>query len=240
MPPKDAHTLGRLAATRVTKTEAANAFARALKTGATRDAMRVPVTLQTTHKEVPVEAFFDCGANECFVSQRFIDEHRLGVRYMKTPRKIENADGSPNAGGSLHYYTDFTVTTGTQSHPLRFYITDTGPDNLVLGYPWFKATNITPDWRNGTIPDAITIRTLRPASGKPRRTARIADITTDIPVKRPMARIPSTHPAFARLMSSDTRDRLAVDRHSSHCRFLLTKNGDRITTMMSKPDDAEP
>ena len=123
---------------------------------------------------------------------------------MKTPRHITNADGSPNAGGNLRYYADFTVTTGTQSHPLQFYITDIGPDNLVLGYPWFKATNITPDWKNGTIPANITIRTLRPASGKPRRTVRIADTTTDIPAKRPMARIPSTHPAFARLISSDT------------------------------------
>ena len=191
-------------------------------------------------KKVPVEAFLDCGATECFVSQRFIAEHRLGVRYMKTPRKIENADGSLNVGGNLHYYTDLTVTTRNQSHPLRFYITDIGPDNLVLGYPWFKATNITPDWKNGTIPDTVTIHTLRPASGKPRCTVRIADTTTDIPAKRPMARIPSTHPAFARLMSSDTRAHLAVDRHSSRCRFLLTMNGNCITTMMSKPDDTTP
>ena len=159
---------------------------------------------------------------------------------MKTPRRIENADGSPNAGGNLRYYTNFIVSTGTQSHPLRFYITDIGPDNLVLGYPWFKATNITPDWNNGTIPDLVTIQTPRSASGKPRRTVRIADTTIDIPAKRPMARIPSTHPAFARLMSSDTRERLAVDRHSSRCRFLLTKNGDRINTTMSKPDDTTP
>ena len=135
-------TLGRLAATRVTKTEATNAFARALKTGTTRDVMRVPVTLQTTQQKVPAEAFLDCGATECFVSQRFIDEHRLGVRYMKTPCKIENADGSPNAGGSLRYYTDFNIVTGEQSHSLRFYITDIGPDNLVFGYPWFTTTNV--------------------------------------------------------------------------------------------------
>ena len=240
MPPKDTLTPGRLAATWVTKTEAANAFARALKTSVTRDAMRVPVTLQMTQKKVPVEAFLDCRATECFASQRFIDDHRLGVRYMKTPRKIENADGSPNTGGNLRYYIDLTVVTGTQSHPLRFYVTDIGPDNLVLGYPWFKATNITPDWTSGTIPDPVTIHTLRPTSGKPRRTVRIADTTTNIPAKRPMARILLTHPAFARLMSSDTRECLAVDRHSSRCRFLLTKNGNRITTTMSKPDDAEP
>jgi hypothetical protein len=196
-------TPGQLATTWVTKTEAANAFARALKTSATRNAMHVPVSLQTMQKKVPVEAFLNCGATECFISQRFIDEHWLGVRYMKTPHKIENADGSPNTGGNLRYYIDLTVTTGTQSHPLRFYITDIGPDNLVLGYPWFKATNITPDWKNGTIPDPVTIRIIGIAPGKPKRTARNATTTTINydstyqSLKRPMACIPSTHPAFA-------------------------------------------
>ena len=109
---------------------------------------------------------------------------------MKTPHKIENADGSPKAGGSLHYYINLTVTTGGMSTPLRFYITDIGPDNLVLGYPWFKAMNITPDWENGTIPVPITIQTLQPASEKSRR-------MTATTSKCPMARIPSTHPAFA-------------------------------------------
>ena len=69
MPPKDTATPGRLALTRVTKNEAANAFARALKTGTTRDAMRVPITLQTTQKKALGEAFLDCRATECFVSQ---------------------------------------------------------------------------------------------------------------------------------------------------------------------------
>ena len=190
-------TLGRLAATWVTKTEATNTLARALKTSVTCNAMRVPVTLQTTQKKVPVEAFLDCGATECFVSQRFIDKHWLGVRYMKTPCKIENADGSLNAGGNLRYYTDLTVMTRDQSHPLQFYITNIRPNNLVLGYPWFKATNVTPNWKNGTIPDSITIHTLHPTSEKSRR-------GVPNPVKHPMARIPSTHPAFARLMSCDT------------------------------------
>ena len=202
--------------------------------------MRVPITLQMMQKKVPIEAFLDCGANECFVSQRFVNEYWLGVQYMKTPRKIENADGSPNAGGNLRYYINLTVMTGTQSHSLHFYITNIGPDDLVLGYPWFNATNITPNWKKGTIPDAITIRTLGTASGKPKRAVQFAPTTTTISRACPMARIPPTHPTFARLMSSDTRERLAVDRHLSHCRFLLTKNGDCIHTMMSKPDDATP
>ena len=69
MTPKDNLTPGRLALTQVTKNEAANVFARALKTGMTRDAMRVPVTLQMTQKKVHSEAFLDCRATECFASQ---------------------------------------------------------------------------------------------------------------------------------------------------------------------------
>ena len=226
-------TPGRLATTWVTKTEATNAFARALKTGTTRDALCIPITLQMMQKKVPVEAFLNCGANECFVSQRFIDKHRLGVRYMKTPRKIENADGSPNISGNLRYYTDLTIITGDQSHPLRFYITDIGPNNLVLGYPWFRITNISPNWKNGTIPDTITIHTLHPTSEKSRR-------ATMNPTKRPMARILPTHPAFAKLAWTDTQECLAVDRHSSCCRFLLTSSGECFTTAMSTPDDVTP
>ena len=204
MPPKDNLTLGRLALTQINKNEAANAFTRALKTGTTRNAIRVPITLQMTQKKVPGEAFLDCRATECFVSQRFIDDHRLGVRYMKIPRKIENADRSLNAGGSLWYYTDLEVTTGEATHPLCFYVTDIGPDNLVLGYPWFNVTNVTPDWKNGTIPDPITNRTLGAASGKPRCTIRFAEpLITDTPT-RPMACIPPNHPAMAKLARSDT------------------------------------
>ena len=79
MLPKDNTTPGQLALTQVTKNKAANAFARALKTSTTCDAMRILITLQTMQKKVPSEAFLDCGATECFISQRFINEHWLGV-----------------------------------------------------------------------------------------------------------------------------------------------------------------
>ena len=83
-------TPGQLAATWVTKTEAMNAFTRALKTGTTHDAMCVPVTLQTTQKKVPVEAFLDCGATKCFISQRFIDDHWLGKPDDAIPQPTVN------------------------------------------------------------------------------------------------------------------------------------------------------
>ena len=106
--------------------------------------MRIPITLHTAQKKANDIAFLDCGATECFISQRFINQHKLGVHLMENPRGLQNADGSPNTGGGLKYYTELEVITGEAPHLLCFYIADMGPDDLILGYPWFAATNACP------------------------------------------------------------------------------------------------
>ena len=142
--------------------------------------MRIPITLHTTQKKATDIAFLDCGATECFVSQRFVDQHKLGVCLMENPRKLQNADSSPNAGGGLKHYTELEVVTGDVPHLLRFYIADMGSDDLILGYPWFAATNAHPDWTTGTLPASVIIRTKGVASGKPKRSIRVAGMRTTI------------------------------------------------------------
>ena len=103
--------------------------------------MRIPVSFHTALKTADLPAFLDSGATECFVSQRFIDKHKLRTRLLTIPRKLQNADRSPNAGGGLTHFTELEVFTGDTPHVLQFYIADMGPDDLVFGYPWFAATN---------------------------------------------------------------------------------------------------
>ena len=55
-----------------------------------------------------------------------------------------------------------------------------GPDDLVLGYPWFAATNAQPNWADGTLPTSVTIRTRGAASGKPMPPLKIAGVRTKI------------------------------------------------------------
>ena len=144
------------------------------------NAMHIPIILHTTQKKANHIVFLDCGATECFISQRFIDEHQLGVNLMENLRKLQNADRSPNAGGGLKYFTKLEVVTGETPHLLRFYITDMGPDDLVLGYPWFAAMNAHPDWTTGTLPASVVIHTKGVASGKPMRSVRVARMRTTI------------------------------------------------------------
>ena len=99
---------------------------------------------------------------------------------MENPRKLQNANGSPNAGGGLKYFTELEVVTGETPHLLRFYVADMGPDDLILGYPWFAATNAHPDWTTSTLPALVIIRTKGVASGKPMRSVRVAGMRTMI------------------------------------------------------------
>ena len=120
------------------------------------------------------------GATECFVSQRFINTYKLGTRLLTVPRKLQNANRSPNASGGLTHFTELEVLTGDTPHILRFYIANMGLDDLVLGYPWFTATNAQPDWSTGTMPTSVTIRTKRAASGKPMCSVKVAETRTMI------------------------------------------------------------
>ena len=55
-----------------------------------------------------------------------------------------------------------------------------GPDDLVLGYPWFAATNVKPDWASGTLPTSVTIRTKGAGSGKPMSPLKVAGVRTKV------------------------------------------------------------
>ena len=136
--------------------------------------MRIPVSFHTALKTAEIPAFLDSGATECFISQQFINTYKLGTRLLTMPRKLQNADGSPNAGGGLMHFTKLKVIMGDTPQRLRFYIADMGPDDLVLGYPWFTATNVQPNWADGTLPMSVIIHTKGVASGKPMPPLKVA------------------------------------------------------------------
>ena len=60
------------------------------------------------------------------------------------------------------------------------YIADIGLDDLILGYPWFAATNAHPDWTTGTLPASVIIHTKGVASGKPMCSVQVAGMRSTI------------------------------------------------------------
>ena len=80
------------------------------------------------------------------------------------------------AGEELTHYMELKVLTREAAHLIQFYIVDIGTDNLILGYPWFAATNVHPNWAEGTFLALVIICTKGAASRKPMCSVWVADM----------------------------------------------------------------
>jgi hypothetical protein len=49
----------------------------------------------------------------------------------------------------------------------RLLVADIGEDDIILGYPFFKATNLLIDWPTGRMHGAITLTETQPLPNKP-------------------------------------------------------------------------
>ena len=56
-----------------------------------------------------------------------------------------------NKKGNIEYYTDLEVRTGEKRTNMRFFLTELGPQKMILGYPWFAAVQPKIDWAKGWI-----------------------------------------------------------------------------------------
>jgi hypothetical protein len=144
------------------------------------NAMQITVLFYTALKMAEHQAFLDSGATECFISQRFVNQYKLGTHLMKNPQCLQNADGLLNIGGGLTHYTELEVLTRGMAHSLRFYIANMGDNDLVLGYLWFVVTNAQPNWTEGTLSTPMLIHTKGVASGRPMHSIQVAGMRTTI------------------------------------------------------------
>jgi len=53
--------------------------------------------------------------------------------------------------GSLKYYTNVTIRTGKKTTCLRYFLTDLGENQVILGYPWFASAQPRINWAKGWI-----------------------------------------------------------------------------------------
>ena len=113
--------------------------------------MSIRVYLHTSNKRAKTPALLDSGATENFINHRYATHMRLPVKKLPNPRKVFNVDGTPNKKGDIQFYTDLEVRTGQKNTNMRFFLTDLGPQQMILGYPWFAAVQPKIDWAKGWI-----------------------------------------------------------------------------------------
>src|ERR1700752_3275866 len=116
-----------------------------------RKSMTVRAFIHSVNKRAEVVALVDSGATENFMNLQYAKWLNLPIKQLPHARPLYNVNGTENKSGTLQYYTDLAIRTGTQSVNMRFFLTDLGEHKVILGYPWFAAMQPNIDWKQGWI-----------------------------------------------------------------------------------------
>jgi predicted aspartyl protease len=96
-------------------------------------------------------ALIDSGATENCIDYRTVAKLRLGTQKLSKPRPIINVDGTRNSGGIVEHCVHLYVSQGQKEERLKFFVTNLGKDQIILGYPWLEAFNPDINWGEGQI-----------------------------------------------------------------------------------------
>ena len=113
--------------------------------------MQLHVFIHLTHKWDKATALLDSGATENFIQEAYAWQLKLPIKCLPYTQPVYNIDGTLNKNGHIHSYTNPEMQTGQQRTKLHFFLTDIGDQKLILGYPWFTATQPNIDWARGWI-----------------------------------------------------------------------------------------
>ena len=202
--------------------------------------MSIRVYLHTSNKRAETPALLDSGATENFINLEYARYLRLPTKRLPNPRKVYNVDGTPNKRGDITFYTDLEVRTGERRTNMRFFLTDLGPQKLILGYPWFAAVQPKIDWAKGWIDysqlpvvlrtSQATQTTFPPQERRIKgRRIKVRQTTTTSPPKR--IKIPLRYKRHASVFSEKKSQRFPNKRPWDHA---IDLKPDAPTTLPGK------
>jgi len=113
--------------------------------------MTVRTYIHSPLKRAETTALLDSGATENFMNLAYAKWLKLPIKTLRYPRPLFNVDGSTNKQGDLKFYSDLVIRMGTTRKNMRFFLSDLGNHQLILGYPWFAAYQPKVDWARGWI-----------------------------------------------------------------------------------------
>ncbi len=194
--------------------------------------MHIPVSIRTSNAMADTKALVDSGATDCFMSENFIRQMKLGKRPLQRPRKIWNIDNTANKAGAITHYTTLNIQTHGIQKQIQFLVTNIGNEDIILGYPWMAAFEPRFSWKNGVIDEKelpIILQSVNPSiPGKEPIIARMrgdncwlqATTSTELAIKAQQytqkAEVPKEYQQFTKLFSEEESKRYPPKRAWDH------------------------
>jgi len=119
-----------------------------------RKSITLRAYVHAAHRRTEAPALLDSGATENFMNLTYAKWLKLSFKRLLYERPLFNINGTTNKTGSLKYYVDLQVQTGTKRTNMRFFLADLGDHKVILGYPWFTANQPKINWARGWIDTA--------------------------------------------------------------------------------------
>ncbi len=99
---------------------------------------------------------------ESFVHSQLVKELMLATKLLHKPRRVQNVDGTSNRLGEVTKEVEFQLFHESHCQTHHFLIADIGEDDIILGYPFFEATNPMIDWSTGKAHGALVLTEICP------------------------------------------------------------------------------
>src|SRR5712671_763270 len=111
-----------------------------------RKSMNLKVYVHAAHRRTEAPALLDSGATENFMNLKYAKWLKLPFKCLTQERPLFNVNGLTNKSGSIKYYMDLEMQTGSKQTNMCFFLMDMEDHKVILGYPWFAANQPKIDW----------------------------------------------------------------------------------------------
>ncbi|KDQ58043.1 hypothetical protein JAAARDRAFT_84973, partial [Jaapia argillacea MUCL 33604] len=96
--------------------------------------LRLEVELIGRNRRAVTKALLDSGATRNLINMTLVKKHQITTHELVTPIPVRNVDNTENKGGEIKNN--------------RFYVTDIGDDNIILGTDWLHKHNPEVKWQD--------------------------------------------------------------------------------------------